>query len=113
MNSIQAATSALYLVLLGAGVWMGASWLEFLLILLIADAIRCGWLAIKLGGRLGAVRLEAVTHKRELFLGAVPLGFASLAILAYTRLDTVLIAQLRGPAEVALYTVSYKITEAP
>jgi O-antigen/teichoic acid export membrane protein len=113
LTGIQAAVSLLYLGLLGLGAWRGSSWLDLLLALVVSDAILCVAIAFKLSGRLGPAPLDAAPRKRVLFIGALPLGLASIAVLAYTRLDTVLIAYLRTPTEVALYTVSYKLTEVP
>ncbi len=113
LTGIQTAVSALYIGLLLVGAWAGASWLELLWIRLLTDAVLCVAVAFKLGRRLRPVVIDAPADRWRMLWTSLPLGVVSIAILVYTRLDTVLLEQLRGPTEVAYYTVTYKITEAP
>jgi O-antigen/teichoic acid export membrane protein len=113
ITGIQTIVRVGYVGLLLLGVFMGASWLLLLTVLLLADAVLCTALAFKLRPRLGSVALTGGPARRRMFAEALPLGLASIAILAYTRIDTLLIAQMRGASEVAYYTVAYKLTEAP
>jgi O-antigen/teichoic acid export membrane protein len=113
LTGIQTVISALYVGLLLLGAWAGASWLEMLWTRLLTDALLCVAVAFKLGRRLRPVVIQAPSDRWRMFWTSLPLGVVSITILVYTRLDTVLLEHLRGPTEVAYYTVTYKITEAP
>ncbi len=110
---IQAVARGLYLAVLVGLMWSGGSWLAALVVLTGSDAIICLFLGIQLAQRLKAVKALTDSRRWEMLVEAIPLGMAGIAILVYTRLDTLLVAQLRGTQEVAYYSVAYKLTEAP
>lgn len=113
LTGIQTVVSVVYIGLLLLAAWAGASWVELLAVRLLADALLCVAVAFKLGRRIRPVVIDAPAARWRMFWTSIPYGIFSITILVYTRLDTVLLEQLRGPAEVAYYTVTYKVTEAP
>ena len=110
---LQAAARTLYLGGMVVGMLTGASWLVLLEILLLSDALLCILLTLKLGRHLGAVVAAPLPYRTQMFFEAIPLGIASIGVLLYTRIDTMLIANLRNVSEVAYYSATYKLTESP
>ncbi|HET9979215.1 MAG TPA: flippase [Ktedonobacterales bacterium] len=110
---LQAVARALDLAGMVAGMLTGASWLVLLEILLLSDALLCVLLTVKLGRHLGAVVAIPLPYRTQMFFEAIPLGIASIGVLLYTRIDTMLIANLRNVSEVAYYSAAYKLTESP
>lgn len=112
-TTLQAIARTAYLIGLVAVALLGASWLVWLDILLLSDALLCLLLAWKLGRHLGGVVAVPTPYRTQMFFEAIPLGIASIGVLLYSRIDTILIAHLRTVTEVAYYSASYKLAETP
>jgi O-antigen/teichoic acid export membrane protein/glycosyltransferase involved in cell wall biosynthesis len=110
---IQSGTRAIYIVLLLVAARQGIPWYGLLEMLLVADALACAALAWHVGRRVRDIAAVGAPHRLAMFRDAVPLGVAAVGVLLYTRLDTILVANMRNVSEVAYYSASYKFTEAP
>ena len=110
---IQSGTRAVYLVLLLVASRLGVPWYGLLEMLLVSDALACAALAWHVGRRVRGIAAVGAPQRLAMFRDAAPLGVAAVGVLLYTRLDTILVANMRNVSEVAFYSASYKFTEAP
>jgi O-antigen/teichoic acid export membrane protein len=110
---LQALSQMVYLALLLAMVRAGVPWYFLLDALLVSDAALCVALAWRVSRILPSGPPLAAPRRMEILASAVPLGVVGVGVLLYSRLDTVLLAQLRGPTEVAYYSAAYRLAEAP
>ena len=112
-TAIQSVTRVVYLVLLIAASRLDIPWYGLLEMLLIADAISLAALAWHVGRSVRDIEPTGAPERLSMFREAVPLGIAAVGVLLYSRLDTILVANMRNVSEVAYYSASYKFTEAP
>jgi O-antigen/teichoic acid export membrane protein len=109
----QALAKAIYLALLLDSWLIGMSWLIALVLLVVSDAVLCLLLSVGLQRRLGSIARLRVSRTPEMVRASIPLGLVGIVFLIYSELDTLLLAQLRGPETVAYYGLAYKLTELP
>lgn len=112
-TTIQSVTRGVYLVLLIAASRLDIPWYGLIEMLLIADALSLAALAWHVGRSVRDVEPFGAPERLNMFREAVPLGIAAVGVLLYSRLDTILVANMRNVSEVAYYSASYKFTEAP
>lgn len=98
---LQVALVAIVLVA-GLRAWLGAAWGAPYAVVAIAAAVALRRLVARLPARAAAVRDVA----REFWSFTLPRAIASVAQIVLQRLDIVLVAALRGPADAAIYTAA-------
>ncbi len=107
ISSIVTAFLGLLLVSLGLGAFGAVNAMIFgQLAYLISLSI---FLFLKGGFRLSSIRFEVI---RRIILGSLPYGLLGILGLLYFRIDTILLAYLRGNFETGLYGVAYRFLEA-
>ena len=94
----------LVFVMLSAGWGIAAAGYAYIAAAAIAAAVAFG-----LFTRLFDVRGAFETHYRTMFTYSAPLVFSGFATTLLSKADTLMVASLRGPTEVALYDAAYPL----
>lgn len=68
-------------------------------------------LGVAMNRRIVPLGRPAVAHARTLLALSWPLAISSVAVMAYYRLDSVILFSARGPSEVGYYSAAYKFLD--
>jgi lipopolysaccharide exporter len=111
--------TASVLALVQGAAWLAAVWLivrahgpvEALAWCFVAVAVLQTALGVVMNRRVVAVGRPSFTEARRIFALSWPLAISSLATTAYYRLDSVILFDTRGAAEVGFYSAAYKLLD--
>jgi O-antigen/teichoic acid export membrane protein len=110
---VNGATSLLMLVLVWAGIALHVSVAGLLAVAAIAEA--CGLVMTYVLLRRAGPRIDAAQPSglpmRQFFAEVAPLGLGNVLVMAYFRLDTIVLSKIGGDTQVGHYGAIFRLTE--
>jgi len=110
---VNATGNVLMLALVWAAIFLHVSVAGFLMAAVLAEAyaLALTFLLLRRSGHSAQREPPASVPARRLLAEATPLGLASVLVMVYFRVDTIVLSKVAGEAEVGRYGAIFRLTE--